>query len=484
MPPLRSLRGALSGARVLLLLLAFAAIFATPARAAEPGIVPDMPWGTAAEEASTESAIHDMGARWVRLPIRWSEAERQRGVYDKAKLAEYDRAVAASRRSGAKVLLMVYEAPAWSSGSASSNVPRDPADYARFMSFLAARYAGQVDAYEIWNEEGHSRFWSTGRDPVAYTALLKLAYRAVKAADANATVVLGGLSSYDYQFLDDVYAAGGKGYFDAVGLHPYTDCGIPPGTLWYDANGRLFGYAFLGYREVHRRMVELYGDDKPIWFTEFGWTTTTEKCGSGAWTSGVDEAQQAANLKRAFALLDQDDYVKVAIVYMLRNAANDHDDVETRFGILHHDFSPKPAYTAFKAIASGAAAASTPAPEPTATPTPVTPAPSPTPTPTSTPKPHAKGPKPRVTIRTARRSGVRQLLVSGRVGATAARVDVQVRRRSRGAHASRVLNLARRAHASGRFRLRHRLPHGRWSVRAAVVAQGHTARIARRTVRL
>ena len=39
-------------------------------------------------------------------------------------------------------------------------------------------------------------------------------------------MVLGGLTGNDYQFLEGVYEAGGKGYFDAVGVHTDTACDI------------------------------------------------------------------------------------------------------------------------------------------------------------------------------------------------------------------------------------------------------------------
>ena len=38
--------------------------------------------------------------------------------------------------AGQNVIVMVDTAPAWASGSGSSNVPRDPADYAEFMQGL------------------------------------------------------------------------------------------------------------------------------------------------------------------------------------------------------------------------------------------------------------------------------------------------------------------------------------------------------------
>ncbi len=357
---------------------------AAPAGAAVPGVVPDLTWGLSSADQQREGvALKDLGARWVRLHVQWRDAEPSKGMYNATKFAEYDNAVAVARAAGARVLFMVYEAPAWASGSSSSNVPRDPADYAAFVRYMAQRYRGQAAAYEIWNEPGHPRFWSTGRNPVAYTNLLAAAYPAIKGADPQATVVLGGLSSYDYKFLDEVYAAGGRGSFDAVALHPYTDCGISPLTTWYDSAGKLFGYAFTGYREVRKRMLAL-GDDKPLWFTEMGWTTTSESCNTGAWTSGVSETAQADYLTKAWETMAKDPYVQVAFWYNLRNEVGERDHVEGRWGLLHADFSPKPSAAAFKQAVAlyGGDAAPPPAPAPSPSPAP---APSSTPTPAPSP---------------------------------------------------------------------------------------------------
>jgi polysaccharide biosynthesis protein PslG len=336
------------------------------ASAAEPGVVPDLTWGTsAATQDRTGAALRDMGARWVRLHVQWRDAEPAKGAYSASRFAEYDRAVDVARAAGSRVVLMAYEAPAWASGSSTSNVPRDPADFAAFMQHLAQRYEGKVAAYEIWNEPGHPRFWSTGRNPAAYTRLLQAAYPAIKAADPSATVLVGGLSSYDYRFLDEIYASGGQGAFDAVALHPYTDCGISPTVTWYDSAGALFGFAFTGYREVRKRMLAR-GDDKPLWLTEFGWTTTTETCQGGAWTSGVSETAQADYLTMAMKTLESDPYVQVALWYNLRQEDGDRDHVEGRWGLLRSDFTPKPAYAAFKQYATGLPSA--PAPTPAADP--------------------------------------------------------------------------------------------------------------------
>src|SRR5207302_11360441 len=119
-----------------------------------------------------------------------------------------------------------------------------------------------------------------------------------------------------------------------------------PDSVSY-SGGRISKNSYLGYREIRNTMLS-HGDDKPIWFTELGWSTTSEQC-------GVSEATQASYLTKAFQLAAQDPYVQVAFWYNLRNNYwnADADTVEARYGLMRTDFSHKASYDAFKACASG-----------------------------------------------------------------------------------------------------------------------------------
>ena len=88
------------------------------AHGAEKAVSTDLAWGIPSSEfAPTGQAISDVGASWVRLEFRWSEAEPSKGSYDSSILARYDRAVDTARAAGAKVLVFVNRAPRWASGS-------------------------------------------------------------------------------------------------------------------------------------------------------------------------------------------------------------------------------------------------------------------------------------------------------------------------------------------------------------------------------
>ena len=423
------------------LILAVPMLGAPAAQGAELGLVSDLTWGTGGlDQERTYSAMADLGARWVRVEVNWAEVEPTRGVYHAWSLDQIDAAVRRNRAVGRQVVVMIGKSPQWASGSTDAgSPPRDVADYGRFVRFLAARYAADgVAGYEIWNEQNIGRFWGGRADPVAYTALLKAGAAAVRAADPDAKVVFGGLSTNDREFVSNAYAAGAQGAFDVMALHPYS-CETRIDAVRRDSSGLIAAGSFLGYREV-RALMERRGDAKPIWFTEIGWSTATGSC-------GYTEQAQAELLGQAVAVTAPDTYVQAIMVYNLRNNywSADADTIEARYGLLTTQFRPKPAYAVFKTLAAaGAPGVPVPAPEPAPTPAP-TPVPTPTPTPTVTPTPT---PAPTVKVKRKGGGGARaKLAVAGTLADQSARAKVIVTVRSvRGRHARRVA-IARR----GRF---------------------------------
>ncbi len=245
------------------------------------------------------------------------------------------------------MILDVVQSPSWETGSADvSTPPAKPQDYAQMISYIARRFGSRVSAYEIWNEEDEPRWWTGAPNPAAYVALLKAAYPAVKAGNPNATVVIGGLTGNDYPFLEGVYAAGGRGYFDAVGVHTDTSCNVlSPYDFLRGTDNRMIPDSFLAYREVHAVMLA-NGDDKPIWMTEMSWRTSAAVCSEGAWAgqkaAGVSDQQQATYLRQAYHCLAQDPYVKVALWFPLI------DQGAVTSGLIRTNGSRKPSYDAMR----------------------------------------------------------------------------------------------------------------------------------------
>jgi hypothetical protein len=469
----RSSRGVASLSATVLVLAAIAVPHA--AFGAAKGIQTDMTWGVSnGDQQSDANALRDLGAQWTRLTLSWHEAEPSRGSYSSSYLSAVDRAVSLSQGAGAHVLLDIYEAPQWASGTSNKNAPpQNPQDYANFAKAMAQRYAGKAEAIEVWNEENIGQFWNGSPNAGAYAQLLKAAYPAIKAGNPGMTVLFGGMSTNDWQFLSNVYGAAPDigHYFDVMATHPYTPQAPPEVVAWDDPQ-HIDRMSFSGYRTVRQVMLD-HGDDKPIWFTEFGWSTTSQP----GW--GVSAQQQADYTKRAWQCVQQDGFVQVAILYELRNNdwAHDADDWDDQLGIMTSNWSHKPAYDAFKSIdpnqggcsyGGGTGNAGTPPPSSSSS------------TSTSSTPPAATGTKTRrhrVTVRVRRKHTVRSagagrprvdLLILGRVeGAQSGRVLLRFERKRPGKGWRKVRSMKARVGHDGRFR--HALSahtFGRWRVRA------------------
>jgi hypothetical protein len=304
--------------------------------------------------SSVLGAIQQSSPAWVRVFLGWNAIEPQQGVYNTAELANYQRFFAALP-AGTKIDVDVEGTPAWAAGGSSAigTPPTNDADYAGFLSYLVKVFAGRVTAWEIWNEEDNSGWWSG--TAAQYAGLLKASYAAVKGADPAATVILGGLTGNDAPYLAELYAAGAQGSFDVVGVHTDTACNITSPYVYEDNRGTktINQYFFLGFTSVYATMVANGDAGKAIYMTELGWSTTGAECAIGASAgkkaAGVDGPTQATYLQQAYHCLAQPQYsyVKVAMWFELvdNGATTDPGD---NFGLFDPTFTPKPAFAAFE----------------------------------------------------------------------------------------------------------------------------------------
>jgi hypothetical protein len=327
---------------------------ASAASAAEVGINVAATSGNYFSAPKVRQAIHASRPAWVRVFIGWNGIEPQQGVYNTAEIQNYQRFFA-SLPAGTKIDVDVEGTPPWAAnGSADMRTPPvDAGAYAGFVNYLVNAFGGRVTAWEIWNEEDNTGWW-TGT-PAQYVGLLKAAYTAVKSADPRATVIVGGLTGNDGPYLSQLYAAGARGSFDAVGVHTDTGCNVTSPTVFqYDLGTHTVNqYFFLGFTAIHAVMVQAGDGAKPVYMTELGWSSTTAECQSGHWAgqklAGVTQPAQAMYLREAYHCLAQPaySYVKAAMWFELFNDGGSSAPLDN-FGLLSHDYSPKPAFAAFQ----------------------------------------------------------------------------------------------------------------------------------------
>ena len=316
-----------------------------------------LPWLSATDRDRYLDSATAMGSDRMRIDINWPSI--QAGGPSSYNWAPFDTVVNGLNARGISTLGVIAYTPSWAraAGTTDKYPPSNNADYGNFCGATARHYAPLgVHAWEVWNEANLAGFFQPRPDPAKYTAMLKACYTAIKAADPGATVLTAGSSpagSYNnpgspsningINFLEQIYANGGKGYFDAVAHHPYS-FPYPPS---YVASWSAW-YQMFGTTPSLRSVMIANGDgDKKIWATEWG-EPTNGVSGDGH----VSETQQATDLSEAFKLFGSYPWAGPLFVHNYRDDGTDTSTRENFFGLLHRDFTQKPSWTAFHTAAT------------------------------------------------------------------------------------------------------------------------------------
>ena len=304
------------------------------------------------------------GAGIVRVDLGWASLEQEgKGEYNAWYLKRIDHVVEQAEARGIKVLFTFWETPCWASTAPDGlkqgcsgawwdrDVQRYPpakaSDFADALAYLTGRYGRRVAAWEIWNEPNHDDFFKASDKVSSYAALVKAAYPAAKAADPGATIVAGSLADADYEFTEALLAKGVKGNFDAWSVHPYSEDRSPlhPGISGWEKKSFARGVPAV------RRTLLRHGEVKPIWLTEFGWSTCTIR-GQAAYENCVDPSIQAVYLQLAFRQMQTWSYVPVATTFNLADTGADPADRVDNYGLMSENGTAKPAYAAFRSAAA------------------------------------------------------------------------------------------------------------------------------------
>lgn len=274
------------------------------------------------------------GVDTIRILLPWAGAEPVDDTFD---WAAVDRMVNSADAQGIKVLATLNTTPDWAAVPGQQIYTAAPADieaFGDFVSAVATRYQGKIADYEIWNEPNYDGFWEPGPDAAAYTALLKVAYTAIKAADPDATVIGGSVAAVaevpggpainPVTYLSQMYAAGAAGHFDALAFHPYLY------SMPFSAQQGHAGVPFAQAQQLHEVMVAHGDGHKKIWATEYG-----QPASEGG------EAVQAAyvgDFLRAWRSLE---FAGPAFIHTIADYGHDFPDQAT-MGLFRQDWTPKP----------------------------------------------------------------------------------------------------------------------------------------------
>ncbi len=170
--------------------------------------------------------------------------------------------------------------------------------YANYSAAVLNRYGPQIKEVNIWNEYNGTYCDPPAADdrPTYYTAMLKAAYTAIKAAQPSVQVAGGACVPVPLPWFQSLFGYGALDYMDAVDIHPYVS--FPEGT-----ETQLAALQALIVQYNHGNGL------KPIWATECGYTDTVNpgRQAMASYLVRLMTIMRTSGVERAFWYLVADD---------------------------------------------------------------------------------------------------------------------------------------------------------------------------------
>jgi hypothetical protein len=276
------------------------------------------------------NATRKLSVRVVRINVIWTHVAGIKKSHP-WNWSYYDAAVDAALAHGVEPqLTLTGPAPAWATANGKSGVVRPkPGLFAEFVAAAAARYAGRVRRYAIWNEPNWPSWLSPKSSQASiYRGLYLAAYGAIKQVDPSAEVLIGELApqgpptagTAPLGFLRSLTCSNSKWQrsgscpplvADGFALHPYTLRWAPE----YRGRADDATLGSLGRLESALRVLAgrgalatPSGGPTPLYLTEFGYRANSKV---------IKERDRAKFAPRAYEIAARDAQVRQLIWYQL-----------------------------------------------------------------------------------------------------------------------------------------------------------------------
>jgi hypothetical protein len=261
------------------------------------GVMADGPLFDASTDIDRELRLmRTSGVESIRVAFDWRVIEPVRGTTD---FTLTDILVTRATRRRLVILPVVIWAPEWARRDPGQQAsPPKPGPYAALVAKLARRYGKggsfwkqnpslprvPLREWQIWNEPTVENFWTLQPWQEDYVTLLERTRKAVRREDAGARIVTAGLVYESWEALEKIYGAGGRGSFDVVALHPFTE---KPANL-------------LEIVERCRKVMRSNGDGRrPAFLSEVSWPSSLDKIGR-RYGYETTERGMAQKIRRAY----------------------------------------------------------------------------------------------------------------------------------------------------------------------------------------
>ncbi|MFC2036385.1 hypothetical protein ACFLYD_00225 [Chloroflexota bacterium] len=317
-------------------------------------------------------ALDASGACWARLRVDWAKIQPEPPPAPYIWGPYHDEKLRLVTGTGVQLIAHVDGIPDWASDSPCGPIDPDGLDgFVNFLTDLVNRYKEppwNIHHWELFNEPDGT--WPQladdgmgcwGYHGQSYAQMLAAAYVAIKAADPEATVLMGGLAyewfteyggAFYRYFVDDVMAHGGAEYVDVLNFHYFSDFhrewerwdDPPPPTCGILNDGQGSPYEAGGIDLVAKanhfrnRLDTCFGVEKPIWLTELG--------EHGRAGNPDSLAQQARYVIQGYARGLAAGIQNITWFALVSPPYDPHEQ-----GLLYEDdWSPKPAFYAYQTL--------------------------------------------------------------------------------------------------------------------------------------
>jgi Glycosyl hydrolases family 39/Glycosyl hydrolases family 2, sugar binding domain len=289
-----------------------------------------------------------VGLKWFRTGFLWRDLERTQGDFSWTK---FDSTFAVAERLKIKILPTLAIIPEWASsdplGRQSVRIKsgRMPIikHWERYVRQMVSRYSKYCQYWEIWNEPNLKSYWKPVPESYEYFQLLNAAYKQIKEVNPQAQVLTAGLVPHIFikdknlageAFLDELYKySRGKPVFDHIGYHPY------PLMRKNISNQRLTNSLEEMFARMRKVQKQNGDQNSKLWLTETGCPDLLRT---------IDERRQAECLVLIMTVCKANKDVGKIFWYNFREDGDNPDYNEHNFGLVKHDFSPKPAFFSYR----------------------------------------------------------------------------------------------------------------------------------------
>lgn len=201
-------------------------------------------------------------------------------------------------------------------------------DWLNYVTETIKRYNKNIRYWEMLSEADLIYHYVPGFYSKEYVSFLKAGYNAIKQVDRKAIVTFTGISDIYKSNIDTILSCDVSSYFDIMNVHTYTLPNSEP-------------EAFVNFFQKLKKIMNRYNINKPVWLSETGASTYRE--------GGDSELTQSYRLPRAFIIPFALGVDKV-FWYKSRSCELTLNNKEDHYGLWHKDYSPKPAFYAYKTL--------------------------------------------------------------------------------------------------------------------------------------